>query len=108
MSFWKITNNRADGLGNPLEKTLNHTDLVKATATYAALPINTTNDALNGALAVIAAELRAKGEVSLKGIGKLTKVQRPARPGRNPRNGEPVFIPASYGVKFKRSKMLVL
>lgn len=102
------TNNRADGLGKPLEKTLNHTDLVKATASYANLPINTTNAALSGALAVIAEELRTKGEVSLKGIGKLTRVKRAARPGRNPRNGEPVFIAASYGVKFKRSKMLVL
>lgn len=101
-------NNRADGLGIPLEKTLNHTDLVWATAKFTDLPINTVNDAINGALAVIAEELRTKGEVSLKGIGKLTKVQRSARPGRNPRNGEPVFIPASYGVKFKRSKMLVL
>ena len=101
-------NNRADGLGTQLEKPLNHTELVRATAKQTDLPINTVNDAINGALVVIAEELRTKGDVSLKGIGKLTKVKRPARPGRNTRNGEPVFIPASYGVKFKRSKMLVL
>jgi len=35
-------------------------------------------------------------------------VTRPARPGRNPRTGEPVAIPARKGVKFKASKSLVL
>jgi len=101
-------NNRADGLGNPLEIPLNHNDLVRATAKQTDLPISTVNDAINGALEVIAEELRTTGETGLKGIGKLIKVTRPARPGRNPRTGEPVAIPARKGVKFKASKSLVL
>ncbi len=108
MNFWMSMNNRADGLGNQLEKPLTHTELVRATAKQTDLAINVVNDAINGAMVVIAEELRTVGEVNLKGIGKLTKVARPARPGRNPRTGEVVFIAASYGVKFKRSKMLVL
>lgn len=46
----------------------------------------------------------AKGEVSLAGFGKFTVTRRPARPGRNPRTGEPMFIAASHGIRFRPAK----
>ena len=99
-------NNRADGLGNPLEIPLNHNDLVRATAKQTDLPISTVNDAINGALEVIAEELRTTGETGLKGIGKLIKVTRPARPGRNPRTGAAIKIKSAKVPKFRPGKAL--
>jgi len=87
---------------------MTHNDLVKKAAKAADLPIATVDRAIDMALVVIADELRTTGEVNIKGIGKLRRVLRPARPGRNPRTGEPVLIPESQGVKFKRSKLLEL
>lgn len=54
-------------------------------------------------LDVIAASA-AKGEVSLAGFGKFTVTRRPARPGRNPRTGEAMFIAASRGIRFRPAK----
>ncbi len=46
----------------------------------------------------------AKGEVSLAGFGKFSVTNRPARAGRNPRTGEPMFIAASRGIRFRPAK----
>lgn len=45
-------------------------------------------------------------EVTLHGIGKLKAVDKAARPGRNPKTGEPVTISARTTVKFTASKIL--
>jgi DNA-binding protein HU-beta len=45
-------------------------------------------------------------EVSLGSLGKLTKVDKPARTARNPKTGEEVAVPAKTGVKFKPSKLI--
>ena len=54
-------------------------------------------------LAAIAAG-DARGEVSLAGFGKFSVTNRPARAGRNPRTGEPMFIAASRGIRFRPAK----
>ena len=46
----------------------------------------------------------ARGEVSLAGFGKFTVTRRPASAGRNPRTGEPMFIAASRGIRFRPAK----
>jgi len=46
----------------------------------------------------------ARGEVSLAEFGKFTVTKRPARAGRNPRTGEPMFIAASRAIKFRAAK----
>jgi len=46
----------------------------------------------------------ATGEVSLAGFGKFSVTKRPARAGRNPRTGEPMFIAASRAIKFRPAK----
>jgi DNA-binding protein HU-beta len=40
----------------------------------------------------------------LPGLGKLIKVKRPARKGRNPATGEAIKIPAKTVVKFRLAK----
>ena len=49
---------------------------------------------------LIGSAIVMEGELHLAGIGKFTVVERKARPGRNPKTGEPIEIPAHRGVKF--------
>lgn len=49
-------------------------------------------------------EVKANGEFVLPGIGKLVKVQRAERMGRNPATGEQIKIPAKKVVKFRVAK----
>lgn len=55
---------------------------------------------------VIAAELKAGGEVALPGVGKLKVTRLPARQGRNPRTGEPLAIPSRKKAVLAMSKEL--
>ena len=53
----------------------------------------------------IAKEKLAEGEeISIRGFGTLSTVNREARMGRNPQTGEEVPIPAHRTVMFKISK----
>ena len=56
-------------------------------------------------LAVMAySEVKKNGEFVLPGFGKMVKVRRAARMGRNPATGETISIPAKTVVKFRLSK----
>jgi DNA-binding protein HU-beta len=49
-------------------------------------------------------EVKKSGEFVIHGIGKLVKVNRKARVGRNPATGAAVNIPAKTVVKFRVAK----
>ena len=49
-------------------------------------------------------EVKSGGEFVLPGFGKLVKIQRKARVGRNPATGAEIQIPAKTVVKFKVAK----
>ena len=49
-------------------------------------------------------ETKKKGEFTLPGLGKLVKVHRKARMGRNPATGEAIKIPPKTVVKFRIAK----
>ncbi|NCN07186.1 HU family DNA-binding protein [Candidatus Falkowbacteria bacterium] len=49
-------------------------------------------------------EVKGSGEFTIPGIGKLVKVDRKARMGRNPATGEEIKIPAKTVVKFRVAK----
>ena len=49
-------------------------------------------------------EVKKGGEFVLPGFGKLVKVNRKARMGRNPATGEQIKIPAKTVVKFRLAK----
>jgi DNA-binding protein HU-beta len=49
-------------------------------------------------------QVKKNGEFVLPGFGKLVKVQRKAREGRNPATGETIKIPAKTVVKFRVAK----
>jgi DNA-binding protein HU-beta len=49
-------------------------------------------------------ETKKAGVFVLPGLGRLKKVQRKARMGRNPQTGEPIKIPAKTTAKFYLAK----
>ena len=49
-------------------------------------------------------EVKSNGEFTIPGIGKLVKVDRKARTGRNPATGAEIQIPAKTVVKFRVAK----
>lgn len=49
-------------------------------------------------------EVKKSGEFVLPGLGKLVKIKRAARMGRNPATGEQIQIPAKTVVKFRVAK----
>ncbi len=49
-------------------------------------------------------EVKANGEFVIPGIGKLVKVHRKERMGRNPATGESIKIPAKTVCKFRVAK----
>lgn len=59
------------------------------------------------ALAALAtSEVKANGEFTLPGFGKLKKTNRKARDGRNPATGAVIHIPAKTTVKFSIGKSM--
>ncbi len=49
-------------------------------------------------------EVKKSGVFAIAGLGKLVKVHRAARQGRNPATGETIQIPARTVVKFRVAK----
>ncbi|MFA5421019.1 MAG: HU family DNA-binding protein [Patescibacteria group bacterium] len=49
-------------------------------------------------------EVKKEGQFVLPGFGKLVKIDRKARMGRNPATGEQIKIPAKKVVKFRVAK----
>lgn len=49
-------------------------------------------------------EVKKNGEFVLPGFGKLVKINRPARAGRNPATGQTIQIPAKTVLKFRVAK----
>jgi len=49
-------------------------------------------------------ETKKKGVFVMPGIGRLVRVERKARTGRNPATGEAIKIPAKKVVKFRIAK----
>jgi DNA-binding protein HU-beta len=51
-------------------------------------------------------EVKANGEFTVPGFGKLKKTHRKAREGRNPATGATIQIPAKTTVKFSLGKAM--
>ncbi len=49
-------------------------------------------------------EVKSNGEFVIPGIGKMVKMNRKARQGRNPATGATIQIPAKTVVKFRLAK----
>jgi DNA-binding protein HU-beta len=59
---------------------------------------------LNALSATAIAEVKKNGVFVVPGLGRLVRVDRKARMGRNPATGEAIKIPAKKVVKFRVAK----
>lgn len=59
---------------------------------------------IDGLSEIVYREVKKNGECIVPGFGKLVKVKRKAREGRNPATGATIKIPAKTVVKFRLSK----
>ncbi len=81
-------------------------DLISYVAESAGLSKADAGAAVDAVLGGITSAL-AKGEtVGLVGFGTFSVTNRAARTARNPRNGDPIEVPASKAPKFKAGKGL--
>jgi nucleoid DNA-binding protein len=64
------------------------------------------NELLDGFLETLTDQLAEDGIVSLSGLGRLETRLTPARPGRNPKTGREVVIPARRRPVFTLSRTL--
>lgn len=82
------------------------TDLIEQVAVETGLTKAQATKAVNAVFQGISMELEVERDVSIHGFGKFETVRKDARPGRNPRTGETVTIPARNAVKFTAAKQL--
>ena len=64
-----------------------------------------STDIVNEISDLAIAQTKKAGSFTLPGIGKLTKVRRKARMGRNPATGEAIKIPAKTVTKMRLLKV---
>jgi DNA-binding protein HU-beta len=80
------------------------TQLVKLMAGKIELTNKQAATFLETLTAVAVAEAKKNGVFVMPGLGRLKKVQRKARMGRNPQTGQPIKIAAKTVAKFYVSK----
>ena len=83
---------------------LTQTQLVKALAAHGQVTNKVAKDILEALASTAIAEVKKNGKFVLPGIGRLVRVDRKARIGRNPATGESIKIPAKKVVKFRVAK----
>ncbi len=85
---------------------MNKNDLVAAVSATADLTMADSQRAVDAVFHQIGEALKSRAEVRIVGFGTFSVANRKASQGRNPRTGEPIFIPASRQPKFKAGKAL--
>src|ERR1700722_15434239 len=83
---------------------MTQTQLVRALAEGNEVSNKTAKALLEGLASMAIAEVKKNGVFVLPGIGRLVRVDRKARTGRNPATGETIKIPAKKVVKFRVAK----
>ena len=85
---------------------MTQTALVRALAEKAEISNKQARAVLDNLSAVAVSEVKKNGVFVLPGIGRLVRVERKARMGRNPATGEAIKIKASKKVAFRAAKEL--
>ena len=83
---------------------MTQTQLVRSLAESCEVPNKTSKAMLESLASMAIAEVKKNGMFVLPGIGRLVRVDRKARTGRNPATGESIKIPAKKVVKFRVAK----
>ena len=83
---------------------MTQTQLVKALAAECEVPNKTAKLFLDTLAGKAVVEVKKTGAFVIPGLGKLVRVDRKARMGRNPATGAAIKIPAKKVVKFRVAK----
>jgi DNA-binding protein HU-beta len=83
---------------------MTQTQLMRALAEHCEVNNKTARMFLDCLAGMAVAEVKKNGVFVLPGIGRLVRVDRKARMGRNPATGEAIKIPAKKVVKFRVAK----
>jgi DNA-binding protein HU-beta len=83
---------------------MTQTQLVRSLAEHSEVPNKTARAMLDGLSGLAISEVKKNGVFVLPGVGRLVRVDRKARMGRNPATGEAIKIPAKKVVKFRVAK----
>lgn len=85
---------------------MNKFELVQRVAKDAGVTRAQAIKATKSLVSAIRETVRAGGKISLTGLGTFKVKARKARPGRNPKTGETIAIPAGRKISFKPSLSL--
>ncbi len=88
----------------PETKRMTQTQLVKKLADGAGLTNKVVKQILDSLATIAVTETKKNGVFVVPGIGRLVRVDRKARVGRNPATGQPIKIPAKKVVRFRVAK----
>ena len=83
---------------------MTQTQLVRSLAEHTEVPNKTARAMLDGLSGLAISEVKKNGVFVVPGLGRLVRVDRKARMGRNPATGEAIKIPAKKVVKFRVAK----
>jgi DNA-binding protein HU-beta len=83
---------------------MTQTQLVRSLAENCEVNNKTARQMLDCLSSMAITEVKKNGVFVLPGIGRLVRVDRKARVGRNPATGESIKIPAKKVVKFRVAK----
>ena len=85
---------------------MNKAELITAIANSTDLTKAQAGNALDGLVSVVTSALTNGEKVTVLGFGTFSTAERAARPGRNPKTGAEIQIPAKTIAKFKPGKDL--
>jgi DNA-binding protein HU-beta len=85
---------------------MTQTQLVRSLAESGELTNKQARGVLDSLTSMATAEVKKNGVFVLPGFGRLVKVDRKARMGRNPATGETIKIAAKKVVKFRIAKSM--
>ena len=85
---------------------MTRTEVTEALASRTGLEKKEVKQFLEHLTGLVEDQMRAGGEVPLKGLGKFKVQHRKARVGRNPLTGQEIQIPAKTVAKFTLAKAL--
>lgn len=83
---------------------MTQTQLIKELAGTCGVANKVAKQMLEGYAAIAVRETKKNGVFVLPGVGRLVRVERKARMGRNPATGQAIKIPAKKVVKFRVAK----
>ena len=85
---------------------LNKTELVAKIAAETGQSQAAVSNVLDGLFAAVSETVAAGGKVAIPGWLSFETATTAARTGRNPRTGETIEIPATYGVRISAGSLL--